>query len=62
MNRLGMVVDISHVHEKTMHAVLDVTKAPVMFSHSSSKVRAREWSWGKEEIEKEEEKERRKRR
>jgi membrane dipeptidase len=36
MNRLGMFVDISHVAHATMHAVLDVTEAPVLFSHTSS--------------------------
>jgi membrane dipeptidase len=35
MNRLGMIVDISHVSDKSFYDVLKVTKAPVMASHSS---------------------------
>ena len=37
LNRLGMIVDVSHIADKTFYDVLETTTAPVMASHSSSR-------------------------
>ena len=40
MNRIGMLVDLSHVSPETMSDVLDVAKAPVLFTHSDARALA----------------------
>jgi membrane dipeptidase len=37
MNRIGMLIDVSHVSDKTMNDVLDISTAPVIASHSSAR-------------------------
>ncbi|KAH8054816.1 peptidase [Aureococcus anophagefferens] len=37
MNRVGMAVDIAHVHEDTMRKAIEVSEAPVIFSHSNTR-------------------------
>jgi membrane dipeptidase len=40
MNKLGMMVDISHVSDKTFYDALEVSKAPIMASHSACRALA----------------------
>src|SRR5919107_5298043 len=37
MNRLGMMIDVSHVSDETMSDALDISKAPIIASHSSAR-------------------------
>ena len=36
LNRLGMIVDLAHTSPKVMHRVLDISRAPVLFSHNNA--------------------------
>lgn len=36
MNRLGMIIDLTHASHATAMAVLELSKAPVMFSHTGA--------------------------
>lgn len=36
MNRLGMLIDLAHVTVRVMNQVLEMSEAPVIFSHSSA--------------------------
>lgn len=37
MNKLGVIIDMSHISVNAMNAILDITEAPVIFSHSNAK-------------------------
>lgn len=37
MNRLGIIIDMSHISAKAMSSILDVSEAPVIFSHSNAR-------------------------
>lgn len=37
MNRLGIIIDMSHISAEAMNDILDITKAPVIFSHSNAR-------------------------
>jgi membrane dipeptidase len=40
MNRLGMLVDLSHVNDQTMSDAIHLSRAPIIFSHSSARALA----------------------
>jgi len=37
MNRLGIIIDMSHISAKSMSDILDITRTPVIFSHSNAR-------------------------
>jgi membrane dipeptidase len=43
MNRLGIMIDVSHVSDETFYQVMELSKAPVIASHSSCRAFTPEW-------------------
>jgi membrane dipeptidase len=43
MNRLGMLIDVSHVSDKTFYQVMELSKAPVAATHSSCRYFTPDW-------------------
>ncbi len=51
MNRLGMIIDVAHISKKSVLDIIEVTKAPVMCSHSSIKsIRGEGNGWDDEQL------------
>jgi membrane dipeptidase len=43
MNRLGMIIDVSHVSDKTFYQIIELSKAPVVATHSSCRHFTPDW-------------------